>query len=110
MALAPGGDPDSLDGLIRMDQAQIEAMRMLAAGPSQQNRVEWFLEGMLHHHGGALVMAHEALARSRNPTIRRFARNVIVAQRAEIIELRRMLATAGWSKPAYSNYDVLFAL
>ncbi|WP_051017159.1 DUF305 domain-containing protein [Cyanobium gracile] len=65
---------------------------------------------MLDHHGVALMMAHDGLAKSTNPTIRRFARGVIVAQRAEIIELRRMLALEGLSKPEYSRYDSLFRL
>jgi uncharacterized protein (DUF305 family) len=56
-----------------------------------ENRVTWFLEGMLAHHGGALVMAHDALRKSNIPTIRRLAGAIIVAQRREIIELRRML-------------------
>ena len=79
-------------------------------GPTRENRVTWFLEGMLHHHGGALIMAHDALAKSTNPTIRRFATGVIVAQRAEIIQLRRMLALEGLRKPEYSQYDALFSL
>ena len=110
VALAPGGDPNSLAGLTRMSQAQIDGMRMMGEGPTKENRVVWFLEGMLHHHGGALIMAHDALAKSTNPTIRRFARGVIVAQRAEIIELRRMLAVEGMRKPEYHQYDSLFSL
>jgi uncharacterized protein (DUF305 family) len=65
---------------------------------------------MLQHHGGALVMAHDALANSSNPTVRRFARSVIVAQRAEIMGLRRMLALEGLHKSEYHQYDALFAL
>ncbi|WP_216900323.1 DUF305 domain-containing protein, partial [Synechococcus sp. CCY 9618] len=99
VALAPGGDPDSLSGLMRMGQARIDGMRMVGDGLTKENRVVWFLEGMLNHHGGALIMAHDALAKSTNPTVRRFARQVIVAQRAEIIELRRMLALEGLRKP-----------
>ena len=110
VALAPGGDSNNLSGLTRMSQAQIDGMRMMGPPPSKENRVVWFLEGMLHHHGGALLMAHDALAQSANPTIRRFAAGVIVAQRAEIIELRRMLAVEGLRKPEYHNYDALFAL
>jgi len=45
VALAPGADPDSLSGLIRMSQAQIEGMRMMGEGPTRENRVVWFLEG-----------------------------------------------------------------
>ena len=110
VALAKGGDPNSLAGLSRMSQAQIDGMRMMGDAPTRENRVTWFLEGMLHHHGGALIMAHDALAKSTNPKIRRFARGVIVAQRAEIIELRRMLAVDGLRKPEYARYDSLFAL
>ncbi len=108
VALASGGDPNSLSGLIRMSQTQIDGMRMIGEGPTRENRVTWFLEGMLHHHGGALIMAHDALAKSTNPTIWRFAIGVIVAQRAEIIQLRRMLALEGLRKPEYSQYDALF--
>ncbi|MCT0218580.1 DUF305 domain-containing protein [Synechococcus sp. CS-1329] len=110
VALAPGGDPNSLSGLIRMSPAQIEGMRMMGAGPTKENRVVWFLEGMIEHHGGALMMAHDALAKSSNTTIHRFAREVIVAQRAEIIELRRMLAVEGLRKPEYHKFDALFRL
>lgn len=110
VALAPGGDPNSLSGLTRMSQAQIEGMRMMGPGPTRENRVVWFLEGMLEHHGGALMMAHDALAKSTNTTIRRFARDVILAQRAEIIELRRMLAVEGLRKPEYHKFDALFRL
>jgi len=109
VALATGGDPDSLSGLTRMRQAKIDGMRMMGDLPTRENRVVWFLEGMLDHHGGALIMAHDALAKSTNSTIRRFARGVIVAQRAEIMELRRMLAVEGLRKPEYSNYDSLFS-
>jgi uncharacterized protein (DUF305 family) len=108
VALASGGDPNSLSGLTRMSQAQIDGMRMMGELPTKENRVVWFLEGMLEHHAGALMMAHDALAKSTNTTIRRFARGVIVAQRAEIIELRRMLAVEGLRKPEYFKYDALF--
>ena len=110
VALAAGGDPNNLAGLSRMSQAQIDGMQMMGELPTKENRVVWFLEGMLHHHGGALIMAHDALAKSTNSTIRRFARGVIVAQRAEIIELRRMLEVDGLRKPEYSKYDALFSL
>lgn len=110
VALASGGDPNSLSGLTRMSQAQIDGMRMMGELPTKDNRVVWFLEGMLEHHAGALMMAHDALAKSTNTTIRRFARGVIVAQRAEIIELRRMLAVEGLRKPEYFKYDALFRL
>jgi uncharacterized protein (DUF305 family) len=108
VALKSGGDPNTMAGLVRMNAAQIQAMQMMGSTPTKDNRVVWFLEGMIAHHGGALEMAHDALGKSTNPTVRRLAREIIVAQRAEIIELRRMLRLEGLSKPEYSQYDALF--
>ncbi len=109
-ALRPGGNPDRLDGLQPMTAEQIAAMRMMTTLPGRSERITWFLEGMLHHHGGALEMAHDALRNSRNPTLRRLARQIIVAQRGEILQLRRMLARDGLRKPDYHRYDALFRL
>jgi uncharacterized protein (DUF305 family) len=108
VALKSGADPNSMAGLERMGAAQIQAMQMMGSTPTKVNRVVWFLEGMIAHHGGALQMAHDALNKSTNPTVLRLAREIIVAQRAEIIELRRMLRQEGLTKPEYSQYDALF--
>ena len=108
VALKSGGDPNTMAGLERMGAAQIQAMQMMGSTPTKANRVGWFLEGMIAHHGGALQMAHDALNKSSDTTVRRLARDIIVAQRAEIIEVRRMLRLEGLIKPEYSQYDALF--
>jgi uncharacterized protein (DUF305 family) len=108
VAYLPGGDPNSIESLTRMSPEQIAGMRMMNSLPSKSNRVTWFLEGMLQHHGGALTMAHDALAKSTNPTILRLARNIILAQRQEIIRIRQLLQRDGLNKPEYFNYDALF--
>ncbi len=108
LAIKVGGDPNAMAGLERMSAAQIQAMQMMGSTPTKENRVVWFLEGVIAHHGGALEMAHDALKKSSHPTVRRLAREIIVAQRAEIIELRRMLRLEGLSKPEYSKFDALF--
>ena len=109
VALQPNGDPNSMAGLTRMGPEQMAAMRMTGSSPTRENRVTWFLEGIIAHHGGALVMAHDALQKSTNPTIWRLAREIIVAQRGEIIALRRMLAHDGLHKPEYNRFDTLFS-
>ncbi|MCP9776935.1 MULTISPECIES: DUF305 domain-containing protein [unclassified Cyanobium] len=109
VALKTGGDPNSMESLERMGAAQIQAMQMTGSTPRKDNRVTWFLEGMIAHHGGALVMAHDALKKSSNPTIQRLARQIIVAQRREILELRRMLRHDGLDKPEYYQFDALFS-
>jgi len=110
VALKPGGNPDAMDDLVRMSTAQLQAMQMTGSPPTRANRVTWFLEGMIGHHGGALVMAHDALQKSTNPTVRRLARQIIVAQRREIRALRNMLQRDGLDQPAYHAYDKLFQL
>ena len=110
VALRPNGDPNSMADLVRMSPEVIAAMRMSGTKPTRENRVQWFLEGMIEHHGGALQMAHEARQNSTNPTILRLAREIIVAQRKEIIELRKMLQSGGLNKPAYYKFDDLFVL
>ncbi len=81
---------------------------MLGYLPDPRNRVTWCLEGMLHHHGGALQKAHGALAKSTNPTIRRLARQIITVQRREILAIRRMACQQGLGKSEYFRYDPLF--
>ena len=110
VALRPNGVPNSMADLVRMSPEVIAAMRMSGTKPTRENRVQWFLEGMIEHHGGALQMAHEARKNSTNPTILRFAREIIIAQRKEIIELRKMLQSKGMNKPDYYKFDGLFAL
>ena len=110
VALRPNGDPNSMADLVRMSPDVIAAMRMSGTKPTRDNRVQWFLEGMIEHHGGALQMAHEARENSTNPTILRLARDIIVAQRKEIIDLRKMLQSRGMNKPDSYKFDGLFAL
>ena len=108
--LAPGGDPNAMVALIRMSQDEIQAMQMIGTPPSRDQRVTQFLEAMLQHHGGALVMAQDALGKTTNPTLRRLAQAIIVAQREEILQIRAMLQHDGLNKPEYHQYDALFAL
>lgn len=109
LSYRPGGDPNALEGLRRMTPDQIDAMQMVGSAPTRENRITWFLEGMLLHHGGALRMAHDALGKSTNPTIIRLARSIIATQSREIIRLRNMLRHDGLNKPAYVQFDSLFS-
>ena len=110
VALKPNGDPNSMADLVRMSPDVIASMRMSGTTPTRENRVQWFLEGMIEHHGGALHMAHEARQNSTNPTVLRLAREIIVAQRKEIVDLRKMLQSKGMNKTDYYKFDELFAL
>jgi uncharacterized protein (DUF305 family) len=70
VVLRPNGDPNAMTDLVRMSSEVIAAMRMSGTKPTRENRVQWFLEGMIEHHGGALQMAHETT--KLTPTLSRF--------------------------------------
>jgi uncharacterized protein (DUF305 family) len=73
-------------------------------GPAGRTYDLRWIDAMVQHHTGAQRMSAEqiaamrmmdALQKSSNPTIRRLAVAIIVAQRREIIELRKMLQHDG---------------
>lgn len=51
-----------------------------------------FLEGMIRHHEGAVGMANTELAQGKFADAKDLARKIIDTQRAEIEEMRRLLA------------------
>ena len=51
-----------------------------------------FLEGMIRHHEGALEMAEDEIDRGRFRDAKALARRIVEAQRAEIAEMRGLLA------------------
>ncbi|MFZ4485690.1 MAG: DUF305 domain-containing protein [Candidatus Nanopelagicales bacterium] len=51
-----------------------------------------WLEMMIEHHEGAVVMAQEVLRTTEDPDVRRLAQGVINGQEAEIETMRRLLA------------------
>ncbi|WP_298819678.1 DUF305 domain-containing protein [Chloroflexus sp.] len=48
-----------------------------------------FIDSMIEHHEGAITMARQVLAESQNEQIRQLAEAIIVAQEAEIAQMRQ---------------------
>lgn len=63
--------------------------------PADANYDLRFIDGMIPHHEGAVVMAKEALQKSKRPEIKKLANEIIKAQDKEIAELRQ------WRKAWY---------
>ncbi|WP_377644349.1 DUF305 domain-containing protein [Oryzobacter terrae] len=68
-----------------------EDLRDLAALRGAAFDLTW-LEMMVEHHEGAVVMARDVLRQGRHAGTRELAEQIIVAQQAEIAEMRAMLA------------------
>lgn len=56
-----------------------------------------FINAMIPHHEGALVMAQDALNKSKRPEIKQLAQNILKSQQAEIEQMRQ------WRKAWYNQ-------
>jgi len=80
-------------GMMMPGMLSVEEMRRLeAAAGNEFDRL--FLEGMIKHHGGALIMVDELFATTgagQESTINAFASEVVADQRAEMDRMGAML-------------------
>jgi uncharacterized protein (DUF305 family) len=85
------GPMDDGAGSGMMDEQQ---MRLLedTAGP---DAARLYLEQMIHHHRGAVVMAQNEVDNGHNPEAIALAGDIIEAQKAEITEMEGMLMNDG---------------
>lgn len=73
-----------------MSEAQSKAMRMdMDLGPADADFDKRFLDAMIPHHDGAVVMAQEALAKSKRPEIQKLAQDIVSSQEAEIKQMQQ---------------------
>lgn len=64
-------------------------------GPADANYNLRFIDGMIPHHQGAIVMAKEAQQKSQRPEIKKLAADIIKAQEQEIAQMKK------WRKAWY---------
>lgn len=64
-------------------------MMSMDLGAADANFDKRFLEGMIPHHEGALVMGKDALGKSKRPEIQKLARNILSSQAAEIKQMQQ---------------------
>jgi uncharacterized protein (DUF305 family) len=79
-----------------MDSSSSMAM-MKDLGPADKNYDQRFLDAMMGHHVGALVMAQDALDKSKRPEIQKLSRDIIDAQKKEIGQMKT------WRKAWYKT-------
>lgn len=59
---------------------------------SGEAAADLFLEQMIEHHEGAIIMAQQAIDYGRNPDVRALCESIIASQTAEIVTMRQLLA------------------
>jgi len=84
----------SLAQMGKMNYGNMGGMSM-ELGTADPNFDLRFIDGMTPHHQGALVMAKEALQKSKRPEIRKLAEAIIKAQDKEIAQMQQ------WRKSWY---------
>ena len=81
-----------------MSEEQIKAMRMdVDLGPADADFDRRFIDAMIPHHEGAVVMAKEALQKSKRPEIQKLAQDIIGSQENEIDQMKQ------WRKAWYNQ-------
>jgi len=76
--------------LVPMSEQQQQSMTMLEdLGPADAEFDLRFMNAMIAHHEGALMMAQDALAKSQRPEIKKLAQEIIDSQQAEIAQMKQ---------------------
>jgi uncharacterized protein (DUF305 family) len=86
----PGMDHSNMPG---MNHANMN----MDLGPKDELFDLRFIDGMMPHHQGGVIMAQEAIEKSQRPEIKQLAQAIIDAQEKEIAELQT------WRKAWYPN-------
>jgi uncharacterized protein (DUF305 family) len=58
-------------------------------GPADVNYDLRFIDSMIPHHQGALVMAQEVLQKSKRPELIKLAKSIVVEQKQEILQMQK---------------------
>jgi uncharacterized protein (DUF305 family) len=84
--------------MMAMSPEQIKNMQMdVDLGQADQGFDARFLQAMVPHHEGALVMAKDALNKSKRPEIQTLAKSILASQAAEIKQMQDW--QTAWGKP-----------
>jgi uncharacterized protein (DUF305 family) len=67
-------------------QSMMMSMNLGAADPTFDLR---FIDAMIPHHEGAVVMANDALTKSKRPEVQTLAKAIIASQEAEINQMKQ---------------------
>jgi uncharacterized protein (DUF305 family) len=76
-------------GMAGMDHGGMNMQHGMDLGPTDAAYDLRFVDAMIPHHEGAVIMAKEALSKSKRPEIKKLATDIIKAQNKEIAEMKQ---------------------
>lgn len=75
-----------------MSQEQMKSMMMsMDLGPADATFDLRFLNAMIPHHEGAIVMAKDAQTKAKHPEIKQLSQAILTSQQAEIDQMKQWL-------------------
>ncbi len=93
--LAQNPPNPNADTVSNTDHSMMNHGTEMDLGAADVNYDLRFIDAMMMHHQGAVVMAKEALEKSQHPEIKQLANNIIEAQKKEIAQMKQ------WRKAWY---------
>ena len=88
------GAQPPMQGMGRMGMATAEQVNSLRTLPVDQAEIT-FLQLMIAHHQGGVMMAQDALKSSLPPNVQRLATSIVEGQQSEITYMQQLLAERG---------------
>ena len=98
-AKTPMAYDDSQQGkMVPMSTSQKDSMMMKMDLGAADNQFDLrFLDAMIPHHEGAVVMAKDALTKAKHPELKQLAKEIVASQQGEIDQMK------GWRKAWYGK-------
>lgn len=98
VAAVPQAWHSQMNHMMPMSSQQIKAMQMdVDLGVANAEFDLRFIDAMIPHHEGALIMAEDLLKKSQRPEMLQLARNILASQQKEIEQMKQ------WRKAWYGK-------
>ncbi len=93
--VAPSATANSSDGMTHSDTKSGGMTHNMDVGPADANYNLRFLDSMIPHHQGAIIMSQAVLTKSKRPELIKLAKSIISEQQQEIAQMQK------WRKQWY---------
>jgi uncharacterized protein (DUF305 family) len=89
--------PEEMQKVMKDQMHMMNKMMVKELGPKDANYEKRFIDVMIEHHEGAIMMAKDALKNANKPELIQMAKDIIAAQEKEITQMKE------WRKQWYDQ-------